>query len=265
MRKYLAIFKAGLSNTLIYRSEMVGNLILELMFASSIVFLWLSVYDVNDTIGGYTLNQTIFYYLLVPFVGFIIHTNVSYVIGYDIRHGKLSGYLVKPYKIWAGAFASAVAQKINFLAMTLPLYMIALVLYIVLTKDTALGLANIAVAFLITVLAFILHFTIDIALAWLAFWYDDVWAFSHFKDILFAVFGGVMFPFSFLPTNVRVIFELLPFKYMFYVPISYLQGTRSFNLLIIDIAGIFIWSVVFAIFAYILWVKGIKKYEAFGN
>lgn len=265
MKKYLQIFKNELGTTLEYRSNLLISVLLEIIPVISLVILWNSVYKTNDSLGGFDFSKTLTYYLFIPFVGFV--TSVSINLGTMIKDGILSTALLKPYQIWLDVLFAVIANKVSYFFMIFPLYFISTYSIGMYILHKTIKFNNVLQTLIILILVFFMHFLLSIIIEFLAFWYDSTWAFKLFKDIVFSVFGGLAFPIEFLTNgSVKLIFEFLPFKYIYYTPVSYLLGTRSpQTYLLTDIKGILIWSLVFVVCGFFMWKKGIKKYEAFGN
>lgn len=265
MKKYLQLFKNYLETSLEYRANLVTLIINQLISTASILFLWFAVYRANDEVQGFTFDKALLYYILVPLFGYITQIYISSILSKEIRTGDLSKYLLKPYKIWLVAFIRSLAAKIHILILILPIYTVIIALYFS-HIDFSLNIISILFAIIIAVAALLLNAIIDFVISWLAFWFDDVWAFEHLKFILFSVLGGVSIPFDFLSDQLRSIFEFLPFKFLYYVPISYLTENKDqLEFLLQDLLNIFVWMIPFILLSYILWKLGIKKYEAYGH
>lgn len=238
---------------------------MELIGISGTLILFSSIYSSGGSIAGFNFKQTLLYYLLIPLAGFITMVGVSNELPDEIKNGKFSKYLVKPLNIWFYCFASAISSKVNLLLFSTPFYLIALTIYFQISKADLFSIDRVLLFIFMALLAFIMHFFLDMVVTWMAFWVDDVWSFRHFKLILFTFFGGVSFPLSFLPVMWRQIVDVLPFKYFYYVPVTYLIGKEQVNNLYFDILQIFLWSTIFLLIGLLLWRKGIKKYESYGN
>lgn len=260
MRKYKKIFLNDISTTLEYRGDLLGQVASNVITILSIVILWSAIFKSRSDIQGYNLNQTVMYYILMPFIWIITGVYISDNLSREIKDGGLSKHLLRPFNIWTASFIHAISQKTNRIALAIPLY--ALILGMFYSK-LQLDLLNIFIGLTFAFLAFILHFFLDISISWLAFWIHDTWSFRHFKVILFTSLGGVFFPLDFIPENFRTFFELLPFKYLFYTPTSYILGKQT-NILV-DVLGCIAWIILFAITGAFLWRKGLRKYEAYGN
>jgi ABC-2 type transport system permease protein len=265
VKKYIALLKSNLSTSISYRADLVGTLIIELLSVSSAIILWFAIFRTNEQVGGYSLEQIVLYYILVPFVGFFTNVNVSRNLAQSIRQGDLSNQLLKPYKVWLGSLMEAVSKKIMYVFITFPLY--GLLMYILSRKGLLsthlFNLNNVLMGFSIVILGFLLNFVFDLFVSWLAFWFHDVWSFKHFKRILFSILGGISFPFDLLPVKVRALFDLLPFRFFYYTPISLLLGKSTFTLR--DALVLAFWGLFFVFLSSIFWRKGIKRYEAYGN
>lgn len=265
MKKYWQLFKNYLSTLIEYRANLVGIIVLELISIGQMLVLWLAIFRNENEIRGFTFESTLLYYLLVPLIGFITKVNISKKRSLEIKNGNLSNHLVKPYSLWFSSFIEVLAKKIQTLTLIIPIYSVILIIYSQITDPLNLKIRNILLTILFAISGFLLHFFIDLFISWLAFWVTDIWSFKHFKYILFAVFGGLSFPFELISKNVRQIFEVLPFKYFYYIPISYFTGLRDTSLLASDIRNIFIWYLIFIILGLITWKLGLKKYESYGN
>jgi len=248
-----------------YRANLVGIILLEFISLGETFVLWIAIFRNESEINGFTLQSTLLYYLLVPLIGFITKVNISKDRSLEIKNGSFSNHLVKPYNLWLTSFIETCARKIQTLILIVPLYLIVLTVFSLTITSLNFNVRNIILTVVFSTGGFLLNFIIDIFISWLAFWVTDIWSFEHFKYILFAIFGGLSFPFDLLSENIRCIFEILPFKYFYYIPISYFLGKRNINLLANDTISILIWSLIFILLAFISWKQGLKKYESYGN
>ncbi|MCA9389856.1 ABC-2 family transporter protein [candidate division WWE3 bacterium] len=265
MQKYLGIFRNYFSSSLEYRSNLIGLIIKEMIGMGVILVLWVTIYQSEETVGGYSLIKTVHYYVLVPFIGIITQVQLSNELGKEIKDGLLSSHLTKPYKLWIGSFMRVLAEKIFTLSMVLPLYILLIIGLDRFFDASLLSMRGVLLGLMICLAGFILHFFLDLAITWLAFWTDDVWSFKHFKDIIFGVLGGVSFPFEFLTPGLQALFHLLPFKFMYYIPLSYMLGDRGADHLVMDLLGITVWIGIMISIAFALWQMGVRKYGAYGG
>lgn len=264
MKKYLALFKSNLSAGLQYRGALFTWILVELVSLSSATFLWLAVFRSNTNVGNYDFNKIISYYLLVPIIGGFTSIFVSEHLPRKIKDGAISTDLMKPYSIALANLLNQFSIKLTQLTIKLPVYIVAGLFFISIFKIhmqfTALPLALLICAF-----SYILHFFIDLALSYTAFWFDDVWSLSHLKTVTLMVFGGLSFPIDLVPQNIRVIFNVLPFRFIYYFPIKVAQGNMPINVLLTELGQLVLWIFVFFVIGKLLWKQGLRKYGAYGN
>jgi ABC-2 type transport system permease protein len=266
MGKYTKLLSNFTAVSLTYRSNILGSIISEGIFTSSVIVLWISIFRTNTTVGGLQLSDALLYFLFVPFFGYLTKTNQASKISKDIKTGDVSNQLIKPYKIFISNLTETIGFKFNYFVFIIPLYVILLITFFLNFPTVQLTPLNIAITTLFAVLAFFLNFIAELAIAYAAFWMDEIWSLDHIKTIFLWLFGGVTFPFELLSSQLRWWFELLPFKYTYYVPISYLIGKREVSqYLLTDLLSITVWTAIFALITATLWKRGIKRYGAYGN
>ena len=214
----------------------------EIIDVTAVLILWTFVFQNRNDINGMTFDQILLYYIFTPFIGIFTSVNISDGLGNDIKYGQLSINLLEPFQIWLGRLCNAIAVKLFNLIFIAPIYFLVIIFYLATTQNPIISIKGIFFSLILIVLAFILHFFLDLALGFTAFWIDDVWAFRHVKDIFFGIFGGQTFPLDFLAQNLKRVFEFLPFKFFYYVPVAYLLGSRTSDLLGSDIIVVFAWT-----------------------
>lgn len=264
MKKYLALFKSNLSASLQYRGALFTWILVELVSLSSATFLWLAVFRSNASVGNYDFNKIISYYLLVPIIGGFTSIFVSEHLPRKIKDGAISTDLMKPYSIATANLLNQLSIKLTQLTIKLPVYAVA-GLFFISIFNLHIQFVSLPLALAICVFSYTLHFFIDLALSYTAFWFDDVWSLSHMKTVLLMVFGGLSFPIDLVPQNIRVIFNILPFRFIYYFPIKVAQGNMPVNTLFTELGQLILWIVVFFVLGKVLWRQGLRKYGAYGN
>lgn len=265
MKKYWKIFQNHLQTSLSYRANILGSIIYEVIAASSIMILWLAILKNQKTVGTYTFQTLLFYYALAPFVGGLTHVSLSEKLGEEIRYGNFSTQLLRPMSIWTSAFFQEIAYKLNYIATIAPVYALITIALFFTSPIFSINLATIILGILFCGLGFFLHVFFDFMLSWGAFWLTDIWCFRHVKKIFFSIFGGRRFPLDFFTGNLYLLMEFLPFKFIFFLPLTYFLGLRKSTSIAPDLVSWLLWSTAFLFAGYVLWRKGVKKYEAFGS
>ncbi|MBU4210061.1 ABC-2 family transporter protein [Patescibacteria group bacterium] len=264
MKKYWVFFKSELQRSFEYRGMLATWFLVELMGLVTVIFVWLAVYRDNLNVGGYDFKQMIFYYVLVPIVGVFTNVYISESLPKKIKDGVISAELIKPYNLKVKILVGNIAWRMVKLFIYMPIFvaMLAVVGYFF---GISLSFGNAMIGFLVCFLVYFLHAFMDLSISYMAFWMDDVWALSHLKFIVLFMFGGMSFPLDLLPENLWKIFNFLPFKFIYFVPVSVLRGRLSSFEIGFQVVQLLAWIGFFHFLSEILFKLGLKKYEAYGN
>ena len=102
-------------------------------------------------------------------------------------------------------------------------------------------------------------------MALLAFWFTKV----DTLDALFwagrIIFGGQVVPISFLPGIFKTLAYALPFRYMFSFPLEIYFNKLDSLQLISGLIMQIIWIMIFLLSYKVLFSRGVKAYESYGN
>ena len=99
MGKYLALIKIFFNSAIIKRADFFGNIIVTLIQISAIILLWRAIFDKQTILNGYSLSNTISYYILVLFISYASTITTADYIANNIKSGTLSQWLLKPWDI----------------------------------------------------------------------------------------------------------------------------------------------------------------------
>lgn len=264
MRKYWYLFKSNLQASLEYRGALFAWLLVELVSLSSSVFLWTAIFRTRSAVGAFDYKGILTYYLLIPIIGGFTSIFLTEHLPRKIKNGEISSDLLKPYNLAFAALLNQFSIKLTQLTIKLPIYIAVGTLFLFLFHIEIQPTA-VLLALVICLFAYILHFSLDLCLSYLAFWVDDVWSFALLKQVSLMVFGGLSFPLSLLPENVKSFFWLLPFRFIYYFPTAVAQGSLSSQTIIQECMQLIAWIFGLLLISQLLWKLGLKKYGAYGN
>jgi ABC-2 type transport system permease protein len=264
VRKYRAFFKNYLATVFEYRAVGITWAVIELVILSSGIFLWSAVYREQSDVRGYDLSQMIFYYALIPLISSFTYSYVTSSLPKQIKDGRISVALLKPYSLTIVNFLRQVSMKLVQQVVKMPFFLTALAFLFHFFKFD-LRPQNLLLALFFSVFAFVLHFFLDLSISFSAFWFDEIWSLSHLKLVAILIFGGMSFPLDLIPGRFRPIFDFLPFRFFYFLPISIAQGKLSFSQTLLQFLALLAWLCFFYCLARFLWKKGVKKYGAYGG
>lgn len=261
MKKYLAILKISLLDSFAYRGDVLLFTLSGVVHPLMMLAIWLAVV----ASGGKTpLSQTEFiqYYVALLVVKLWVGAWAAQYISQEIRHGKISPFLVRPVPYIYFQLGNNIGEKIVKFVYVIPVVAGLMFLFqIVFPILQGIGLISFIISW---IMAFILTFVIDQCIGILAFWLDDIQALGDGYDFLIHIFSGQLIPLFALPQAIQKISSMLPFRYTLSLPLEILLGKLTMKEIFIGLSTQTAWLVFFIISLWFLWKKGVVQYSAVG-
>lgn len=255
---FVGIFKVQLKNALAYRAQFMFSLLLFPIRFFVMYFIWTALFLNNSgkLIGGYTLNELIFYFVFNTFIFALIWNDIPHDIENLIRNGDFVQHLLRPIQFTYYSFVNLVSHR--FLALIIEITPL-LIIFMVFFKNYFI-VGNVLFFLIFLILAFLFSYLFGMGIGLLAFWFVKIrtfsWSFAIFKDFA----SGLILPLTIFPPILFNIFDVLPFKFMAFVPLQvYLNKftqVEIYNLLILAI----IWLVIISVIVYFIWMQAQKRY-----
>ena len=263
--KYRHAFLIGLQSNIVYRWNFGIRALFSLFHLAFVFILWGAAYSGQTHIGGFDLNQTLTYFIVILVMQFFIGAqNEDYQISEDIRNGLINQFLLKPINYYLYRFSIFVAARLVSGLLALVPILIALPLlkdHIVLPDELwrlALGLPAMLMAAMI-------QFTIAYIFGLLTFWFLEIQSFIILSLAIETVLGGQLFPLDLMPTWFYRISQWLPYYYQMYFPTAIFTGrldeAAAMNGLVLQA----FWVVALLALAQLLWSRGLRRHTAVGG
>jgi len=259
MTKYITLFKCSLTAQMIFRFNFFIEYFSKLIRLMVKIFLWQAIVMSLPKGSDISIKFIVTYFVFA----FIIEemTGADTQIAAKIKAGTLSNDLLKPVNVVGLEFSRVVAEKLMTVVKFIPAMVAILLIYhrYVMAPDI-----NIWVILLV-LLGFVVNFFIMLTLHVIAFWVTEVYALGFVILTFFGIFSGNLIPYEFLPDSMKMIFELLPFKFLIHIPVNAVMGrldTQHIYICLLQAAG---YIGIFSLVNYLLFRNGIKKYTSMGG
>ena len=248
-----------------YRGEIVLWAVWGLVYPAVSYAMWSAATESRPggTIAGFDRGDFAAYFFVIMIVGHLTAAWDTYEMGHLIRSGEMSPKLLRPIlPIWE-ALSSNLAYKITTLVFLVPAWSLFawLVAPTFHTTGWQLGLGVIAV-----VLAGILNFMLNYAVALIAFWTPKLDATGELYFGAGLVWGGRFAPlaaFDALPSFMRGIADILPFRWMFAFPTELLMGRIAEPGAALRGLGMqLIWLAAAVLAFRLTWTAAVRRYTA---
>lgn len=217
VRKYTAIARINIQNSLAYVWEAFGQGVFITLFIFVFAQLWRTTFRAQDatTIGGLTLTQTLWYFVWAELIQ-LSKIEVSRTIQDEVKDGSLAYTLGRPYNYLIYHFASGLGGV--FIRIVFVLIFGAMVAWIEVGPLDTFRPELMPAVLLITALAFVLDYCVMASIGLLAFFFEDTSAFRLIYQKINFVLGGLLIPIDFLPDAIQSVARLLPFNLVLYAP-----------------------------------------------
>lgn len=251
--------------TLQFRAEVVVYSFLDVVPYFVLFYIWKAIFSQVDTVHSFSLNQIINYYLLVIVIERLSATHFESWRSEEIRMGKIDYFLTRPFSYISEIYSKEVSSKLISILFSIPIISIFIIANVIAYNidQSYLTVQNILIFLGMMLIAHTIQFFIALWIVLITFWLEGSSGLEHFKWIVLTLFSGAMIPIEFMPKWLAVVTNILPFKYIFSVPIRVLQGTylltkHDFTYLTFLLIGM-------GIFSSYLWSKAKYTYCSAGG
>lgn len=263
MRKYVEIAVIYLKTQLVWRADIIFNMIFTVGRILFAYLLWGAVFEGKEQIAGFTFHGMLSYYIINSFLTQLeMSSGISGELSARIRNGTFSKYLVIPVSV-EGYFT---AMEVGIVAFYLVFDFLAAVIWIFLFGIEFVFVREISMilcAVILILLGLFFMVQLNFFLGILTFQYEEISTFLMIKDNLLALVTGSIIPLVLLPERVVEWMRLLPFYYVTYLPSMLLTGSNRHEA-ITGIIIMIVWCIVMQFMIKIYWNRYIRKYDGVG-
>lgn len=255
MKKYLAIFKINLINSLAYPAELVTRSAMILLFMWIFFQLWHITFAAagSEVINGLSLRDTMWYLLLAETLE-LGRPRLARVISEQVKDGSIAYLLNKPYNFLLYQLSSGLGESLPRMSM---LFMLGGALVWTLAGPSP-NIVNWPLALIVLVGAWLLHFCVNALIGLSAFTVEEVAPFEWIYQKLVFILGGMLIPLDFYPAWLQTIAKSLPFAYMMYGP-ARLFVQPDMRLFMVIVIGQLLWLAVLGGLLVQVFSRGMKR------
>jgi ABC-2 type transport system permease protein len=272
---WTTMFSICVADRLAHRGDFIVGTLFRFLPIVTQIFLWTAVFSAagSSTIAGYSRNDFVAYYLLTMLArAFSSMPSLANAISRSVRDGSVKKYLVQPVDYVGFLLASRVAHKAVYFAIAGGPF--ALMFFLCRSFFPPLPEPPVILAFLATlVMSFLLGFFLEATLGMLGFWFLEVSSLIFVYMLAQYLLSGHMFPLDMLDGIAVVgsgfslgdIVRLLPFQYTAYFPCAVWLGKIEGDDLAWGLAVEAAWVVIAVVACRIAFVRGTRRYSAYGG
>jgi ABC-2 type transport system permease protein len=263
--KYRHAFLIGLQSSIVYRWNFGVRALFSFVHLAYVFLLWGAAFKGQTTIGGFSLSQTLTYFITILVLQFFISAfNEDYQISEEIRNGLINQFLLKPINYFAYRFSIFMsARLVSGLLALIPLVLLLPLLHRELTFPHEIWRVLVAIPAL--ALSALIQFTIAYCFGLLTFWFLEIQSFIILSMAIETMLGGQIFPLDLMPPWLFHLSKYLPYYYQMYFPAAILTGRIDHATATLGLLYQAFWAIVLLGFAEWLWSRGLRRHTAVGG
>jgi ABC-2 type transport system permease protein len=265
LKKYLALTRAGIMETLQFRLSFVVMVIGNLLYLIVVYFLWDAIYESagTDVVNGMTFSDTLIYLVLATALFNFMEMYAVWEIGRSIQSGKIVLDLLKPmeyrkYLFWS--FSGSFIAK--FLLTFLPTFIaVALVTH----GAIPMGI-NLLYFVLSVVMAVSINYSIDFIVGTICLYTESIWGINIMKQVIVLLLSGATIPLAFFPDTLRTVVNYLPFQSIYNAPLTILlDGAPTAETVLTTLGTQLIWCIVMMVISKLFWKVSLRQITVNGG
>lgn len=246
--------------------DFIGKIIYFPVKFMILFFIWYYVYSNIVSNLTYSFEEMIGYYFILAIVEVAIMPCgiVTYEEWKTINTGELNMFLTKPISYPMYCYFQKLAEfLLNALFGYLFLYITKVIMKIFFNYN--IKFENSGIFFVALFLGFSIMVNLFQIVGHITFWVENVLSLRDNVWNIIKIFSGEIFPIALYPPLLRNVCRVLPFEYIYYTPISILQGKILEGDLLRSICIQLGWSFILFVVNGVIWRKGNRRYVSQGG
>ncbi|MCD1260557.1 ABC-2 family transporter protein [Paenibacillus athensensis] len=253
---YVAVALKSFAKNMAYRSEVwlriLGNLAAILIQTS----IWKAIMGTSSA-SGINLQDMITYSIISTLVANLLMVQVFQSVDQKINSGNIAIDLLKPTRYPLILFFEQLGTiMFQFCYTVVPSTLLAWLLFGIHVPGTVRQV----LLFVLSIgLAMLISFALGYMIALIAFWFLSTFALEWTIKALILVFSGSFLPLWFFSGHWRMVADLLPFRYLGFIPAGIYSGKIVYGEALQTILYGMVWVVILYGLIALLWWTAIRR------
>ncbi|MEF2965943.1 ABC-2 family transporter protein [Paenibacillus sp. M1] len=259
MRKYIHLFYLSFRTSKAYKFEIWLGILNAVLMLCIQVFLWKVLYAKNPENIGLSQQEMVTYFILASGLSAsLFNTSVIDEMVTDVRDGKITHYLNKPYSYKLSLLSKFLGRSLfTVLFIVVPMFILGILFFgFESPNDPAALLLSLG----IVIISFLIFFHIFYIAGLSVFWFMDLHgAVKLLLDNGIKILSGAYIPLWLFPGWLHNIANILPLRTGADLPITIYLGKNGYEDIALKLMFNVGWLILLWITSAIIWRIGLRK------
>lgn len=261
-QQYLPFMRAGVQTLITYRMNFFGFVIGGLIYCFVMYYLWKAVFlsSGGETFMGFSMADMVVFLFLSNVTGQLTFSGVSNDIGEEIKDGSIAMRLIKPVNTDLSYLATELGGGVLRLSvLTLPVICGLEIYRYCMFGAVMIHPVNFLFYLVSVALAYLISFRVNLCFGFVAFYVKNLWGIGILKNSIINFLSGSLIPLAFMPEQLRIVLEYLPFASMNYTPVMIYMGKYDMNEILFRLTIQAVWAILTYGLSKLIWLGAVKK------
>lgn len=261
-KRNLACVRLGIANLLAYPLNFFMAVLLTPLctfFVEAAFWTGLIYASGSPTLNGFSAPYYISYFLWLVLQLGTLNWSFDRKMIIEINSGEVNSLLLRPSSFYEYHLGRLFGQKLCTVVAMMPI-----VFLIVWFWDIPFQMMRFPTALLMGFLYLLFIYTLNFAVASMAFFFDHVYSLNNTKNMIVWFLTGELMPLDLLPMPIREWVIALPFSCGVYLPAAYVSGRIQTEAFMQGYISLMIGFCVLGLLARSLWKAGLRRYVGTG-
>lgn len=225
MKKYIYVIKNQLIRSFTYRFDVYGNIIMQTIIMVTTAFFWRALFGSKTFDNGVNADSMLTYTIMSSVMSVLFTTGVERRIQKSVQNGSIVTEMMHPVNVFGVYFSEDIGAVVALIVQNILPILIIGSLLIQVPVITSASSITLFVASLI--LSMGINWLLAVIFGMWAFTAVDMDALIQVKKHLLRLLSGSIIPIWFFPDWFRGILEVLPFVYIYQLPLDIYVGSTT--------------------------------------
>ncbi len=219
---YLYVYKTQIQKTLAYRFDVYGNIVMQCIIMFAAAFFWKALYKGVNVVQGIDVDSMLIYTVVSSMMSVLLMTGVEQRVIQSVKKGTVATDMLKPINLFGIYFFEDLGTVTSLIVQNMiPILLIG---SICITIPKPISFSAFCLFLFSLFMAFLINWLLAACFSMWAFTAINIYPMVQVKKHLIRLLSGSIIPMWFFPDWLSHILNVLPFVYIYQLPLDIYIG-----------------------------------------